>query len=219
MALTSGVEVPARHAALAAYVAAAANLAAGLAMLLLLRPGLAVPGASVEARLEFVRGHLAAWRIGWLVWHLAAIALLAFLVGLASRLRASAPILSRLAPLCAAAGLAADLGAQSISMGVSPTLDAARFEIVESASSVLTGYLGNGLYTLAGAMLTWAGRRELPRGLVGLGAVAWAAGFGLSAASLVGSPRGQMVSTAVLMPAFVLWTALVGRWLSRAPVQ
>jgi hypothetical protein len=87
---------------------------------------------------------------------------------------------------------------------------------VESIAGVLTGYLANGLYTAAGILLTWAGARELPRAIVALGVPVWGAGLCLSGASLAHSASGQLWSTAVLMPLFVLWAALVGRWLKRS---
>ncbi len=100
-------------------------------------------------------------------------------------------------------------------MGVSPRLGLEAFAVAEDVSGVLTGYLGNGLYTCAGILLVWVGAHELPRWLVTLSAPVWAAGLALSAAAITPSPTGQFWSTAVLMPSFVLWTALMGRWLSR----
>jgi len=113
------------------------------------------------------------------------------------------------------AGLAADLGAQTLYMGVLPGLGPDAFAAVEAAAGTLTGYLGNGLYTVAGLLLTWAGLGHLPRYLVALGLVVWTAGLGLSAASLGHSASGQFWSTAVLMPTLVVWLVLVGRGLER----
>src|SRR5439155_874663 len=83
-------------------------------------------------------------------------------------------------------------------MGVAPRLTPDSFAMVERALSVLTGYLGNGLYTLAGALLVWAGARELPRRLILLSLPVWCAGIGLSAASLLGSAAGQIVAVAAV---------------------
>src|SRR5581483_5497228 len=76
-------EVSPLAAARAAYLAAACNLAAVLAIALLLRPGL--PGADTTpvSRWLFVRASPLVWWAGWLVWHLAAVALLGFYVALA----------------------------------------------------------------------------------------------------------------------------------------
>lgn len=203
-----------RSAARAAYATAALNVVAAAALLLVMKPGLPVEGSTLEARMAFVRERTVLWCGGWLLWHGATIALLAFYVGLAGTVGRRSPLASAVAVVCAGAGLAADFAAQSISMGLAPTLGPAAFEVAEGVVSVVSGYLGNGLYTLAGAILVWAGRAELPRPLVLLSLPAWVAGFALSAACLARSPAAQLASTAVLFPTFVLWSALVGRWLS-----
>jgi hypothetical protein len=207
-------DVTPRHAATAAYVAAAVNLAAGLVMLLALRYGIPAGESDLSARVAYVGDHVLVWRVGWLVWNLAAIALLGFFVVLADRWRERAPILCGLALLCAAAGLAADLGAETILAVVSPGLRGETYEAVESIALALTGYLGNGLYAVGGILLTIAGRRDLPQVLLWLAAAVWAAALWLSVATLVSSNAGQFASAATLMPLFVLWAALTGRWLS-----
>lgn len=207
-------EVTSRHAHTAAYVAAAVNLAAGLVMLLVLRYGLPAGESDLSARIAYVGDHVLAWRLGWLVWNLAAISLLGFFVVLAARWRARAPILGGLALLCAAAGLAADLGAETILAVVSPGLRGETYAVVESIAVALTGYLGNGLYAVGGILLTVAGRRDLPPVLLWLAAAVWIVALWLSIATLVSSNAGQFASAAALMPLFVLWAALTGRWLS-----
>jgi hypothetical protein len=208
------VEVTPRHASTAAYVAAAANLTAGLVMLFALRHGVPAGESDLPARIAYVTGHTITWQVGWLVWNLAAISLLGFFVALAAQWRDRAPILCELALLCAAGGLAADLGAETILAGVSPSLAGETYATVESVAVALTGYLGNGLYAVGGILLTWAGRRELPPGLLWLAAAVWIAALWLSIATLASSAAGQFASAAVLMPLFVLWAALTGRWLS-----
>src|SRR2546426_3085781 len=194
-----------RGVARAAYAASAINLAAAVVMLAVLRGGLPAGEPSFAARLEHVHNQALAWRLGWLVWNSAAISLLALFVGLALLWRDRAPLLVRLALLCAAAGLAADLGAESVLAIVSPRASGGDFLLVERIAVALTGYLGNGLYTVAGILLTWAGRRSLSSRLLALAVAVWAAGLALSAATLIGSRAGQYWATAVLMPAFVVW--------------
>lgn len=206
--------ISARTASRAAYVAAVLNFAASAAMLTVLRPGLPVKGSVLADRLAFVSGQPALWWGGWLLWHAAAISLLGFYVGLAGHWNQRAPLLTVLALLCATSGMAADLAAESLYMGIAPRLPPDAFSRAEDMAGMLTGYLGNGLYTVAGILLTWAGAKELPRCLLALAAMVWAAGLWLSAATLVHSARGQFWSTAILMPLFVLWTLLVGRWLA-----
>lgn len=208
--------MPDRTGARVAYAAAAVNLGAALVMVGVLRPGVPAGEDSLDARIDYVARNATAWRASWFVWNLAAIALIAFYVVLARRWWTRAPVACGTAVALAAAGLAADVGAEAMLMIVSPGADAGRFAVVEDVAMALTGYLGNGLYTVAGALLTAAGRRELPRALVGLGAAAWAAGLALSGATLARSPAWQFAATAILMPLFVAWTILVGRWMSRA---
>lgn len=182
--------------------------------MLALRNGIPAGGNDLSARIAYVGDHVLAWRVGWFVWNLAAISLLGFFVVLAARWRAQAPILCGLALLCAAAGLAADLGAETMMAVVSPGLQGERYADVESVAVALTGYLGNGLYAVGGILLTLAGRRELPSALLWLAAAVWAAALWLSVATLVSSTAGQFASAATLLPLFVLWAGLTGRWLS-----
>lgn len=180
-----------------AYLAAALNALAAAAMLLLLRPGLL--GDQV-----WIATHKPQWIVGWLLWQAAAIALVAFYSTLAVRFRERAPIRCQTALVVAGAGLAADLAAETYLM-IRP--DALRL------LAPLTGYLGNGGYTVAGALLLWAGARGLPRWLILLGVVTFAAGVALSAATLAQSQAAETVTTAMLMPLFVLWAFAMGRWL------
>src|SRR5688572_26146548 len=96
-------QVPPRNAARAAYAAAALNLLAAVLMLAVLRPGLPVEGSRPADRLAYLVDHRAAWWIGWLSWHAAAISLVAFYIGLAGQWRDRAPILTALALVCAGA--------------------------------------------------------------------------------------------------------------------
>ena len=184
-------------------------------MVTVLRPGLPAADSTVASRLGYIAGSLVPWTLGWLLWHAAAFSLLVFYVALAVRWWGGAPIRCGVAVLCATAGLAADISAEALYVGLVPHLDPTAFATFEPVAGMLTGYVGNGLYTVAGALLTWAGAAELPRHLVALSVPVWLAGIGLSAATLGGSAAGQFVSTAILMPSFVLWSALVGRWLGR----
>ena len=210
------MNVPNRTAARIAYAAAAINLLASVVMLFVLRPGLPARGdfVALRSRHAYVSTHLAAWRIGWLLWNAAAVVLLAFFVVLSLRWRDRAPVVSRLALVVAGAGLAADLIAEAVLMSLAQRFPAGGYVGAEAFAILLTGYVGNGLYTVAGILLTWAGRRDLPALLLYVAVPVWVAGLWLAAATLGGSTTGQVLSTSVLMPMFVLWAFLVGRWLS-----
>ncbi|HEY2932589.1 MAG TPA: hypothetical protein VGK99_12665 [Acidobacteriota bacterium] len=207
-------EISPRHAAAAAYAAAAFNLIAAAAMLVLLRPGMPLEGSLLADRMEFVHAHRIIWWTGWLIWHAAAVSLIAFYVGFAAVAARHTPLLSVLAILCAVAGLAADLAAEAFYMGLAPEIEPQYFPAVERAAGLLTGYAANGLYALAGILLTFGAARELPSPLVWFSIPVWSSALALSATTLAGSARGQFWSTALLMPLFVVWTWLVGRWLS-----
>ena len=198
----------------AAYLAAATNLAAGLVMLAALRRGIPAGEDEVTRRLEYVSEHTLVWRLGWLTWMAAAITLLGLFAVLSVKWRERSPVMCTLALLCAAAGLATDLAAETILVVVVPGLRGEAFALAESLAMALTAFLGNGLYAVAGILLTLAGRRELPRSVLVAAAAVWSSALWLSAAALVSSETGQFASAAVLMPLFVLWAALTGRWLS-----
>ena len=192
-----------------AFLAAVANALAGAVMLFVLRLGL--PPRALLVRSAFISSHQVVWRLGWFGWSVAAITLLGLFLAFASRWRKEAPFLCGLAIVVATAGLAADLGAEGLLAGFTgSTLH--DLSLVQSEALLLTGYVGNGLYTVAGILLTAAGRKELTAGLLALGSLVWVAGLWLSAATLLGSTTGEAVSSGILMASFVLWAALLGRW-------
>jgi hypothetical protein len=195
-----------------AYLAAALNAVASVVMVTVLRDGLPGGGNTANQRLEFIRSHIWQWRTGWLTWNLAALSLLALYVALGRAVGTPRSLMSRLALLFAAAGLAGDLTAEALIMGLEPSLSSSAFTVAERATLLLTGYIGNGLYTLAGAMLTWCLRRVLPRWLVGVAIALWASGFAVSLMTMIDSTAGEVVTTGMVMVLFVGWAGLVGRW-------
>ena len=206
-------DIPYRTASRAAYAAAALNLAAAVSMAAWLKPGLPSLDTALRDRMAYVTLRPELWWGGWLVWHAAALSLLAFYAGIASRWGRRAPMRVNLALFCAVAGFAADIVGEGAYMGIVPHHSEQGFFVAEQAAGMITGYTANGLYTIAGVLLTWAGAQELPKWLVLLSAIPWAAGLALCAASLRNSFIGQMQAAMVLMPSIVVWIALVGRWL------
>jgi hypothetical protein len=195
-----------------AFVAAAANAVASLVMVLVLRPGLPGFGTTDADRLSYIQTHVVEWRLGWLSWNAAAITLLSFFVALSQCAKSDAPLVARVALLCATAGLAADLAAEALIMGLQPTATAQLFPVLERATLLLTGYLGNGLYSVCGGLLTWSLRAMLPRRLVLLAVPLWGAGLILSMVTMLDWIAGEIVVTGIVMTLFVLWTLLVGMW-------
>jgi len=76
--------------------------------------------------------------------------------------------------------------------------------------SLLTGGAANGLYTLAGVILTLQ-TRSLRGGLLVWTWAVWAAGVALTATSVAGSLSGMMVSTSALMILFCPWAWVMRR--------
>ena len=182
-------------------------------MVVVLRDGLPGLGSDASTRASFIGSHTVPWRLGWLTWNLAAISLVAFYIALKRDTCSDHGLLPRLAVLCAVAGLAADLSAEALMMGLEPGLPVHVFPLVERVSLLLTGYLANGLYSLGGALLTvsWRG---IPRHLLTLAIPLWGAGFLLSATTMLDWPSGAVVAAGFTMFLFVVWTLRVGRWAS-----
>jgi len=194
-----------------AWAAAATHVAAAFGMLVLLRRGL--PGFPEGERLAWMHAHPAAWLGGWMLWHLAALSLLAFYAVLALRFRGA---LSVTAMCAAAAGVSLDIACESRYMAVLPELTGDAFAALDRDLEVLIGYGANGLYTVALVLLVFAGWRELPKSALALAVPVILAGFALALASLRHDPRLEMITSAILFPLFTLWIVLVGFWLRRS---
>lgn len=212
----------------ALLAAAGINLAASLAMALVLA-GATPAGGDPAARLAYVAAHRPAVTAGWALWIGATLGLLLSLWALA---RLAAP---RRRPAChwallaAAAGAAVDIAADVLHMTVVPVLAqqyaAARspaeaaaaldaFRVWDAAAVALTGGAANGLYALAGAVITHALARSpwIPRPLVAWGALVWTAAA-LATAALAWLPALLPPAVGITMALYVSWTAACGWWL------
>lgn len=106
----------------------------------------------------------------------------------------------------AAAGIVFDVTAESLFIGWLPQ----DFESITKAATVLTGGAANGLYTVAGVLLTLATPQlRGPLRLWTWGV--WVAGLLLSGFSFVNNVAGIAVSTAVLFILFCPWCVAMGR--------
>lgn len=200
--LLDGTPIAARLRALAPYACAAVNAAAAIALATVLEPG--ATNAPTAATAAYVGAHVEAWRAGWLVWIGAAISLLAFLAWWAARLPRSATTWVALTIACA--GLAFDLVAESLLLAWSPE----RFLDVAPGAFRLTGLGANGLYSVAGLILT-ARTPGLPRWLAQWSWTVWLLGIGLAIAVAIGSDAGARLLTAALFALLVPWLVVVGR--------
>jgi hypothetical protein len=207
--LLEGTPIAARVRASAPYVCAALNGAAILAMAAWLRFGTEIVPL-VADRIEYVTAHPLLWRAGWGLWIAAALSLVAFYAWWGSHLRDSRWAIA--AVIVASIGLVCDLFAESLLIGWLPR-DYGR---VVPLTTILTGAVANGSYTIAGAMLTIA--TDAIRGFRrAMAWTIWIAGACLSASAVTGSPMGIAVSTTVVFALFCPWAVLAGRALQTAP--
>ncbi len=200
--LLEGTRAGQRLRASAPWACAVLNAAAALAMLLVLRGGTeAVPQAAQRA--AYIAEHAPQWRASWAVWMMAGVSLIAFFAWWGAWL--SLPRLVFAALTLGAAGLVCDLFAESLFIGWLPH----RIDTIAPFASLLTGAAANGLYSVAGALLT-LGTRAL-HGLLRVWAWAvWVSGFALTISTVSGSVSGMMISTAALMTLLCPWVAVFG---------
>jgi hypothetical protein len=202
-----------RLRALAPYACGLLNLVAAGALLLVLRPGTEVV-PEVASRIAYITNNELLWRAGWVCWIAAALSLLAFYAWWGTRLASwvddeGAPRWGVVALFIAATGLVFDLTAESLLIAWLPK----DFATVAPVTSVLTGGLGNGLYTIAGAVLTLATPGLKGWFLAWTWAI-WAAGFGLSVFTFAGNFLGVAVCSGMLFMLFCPWAVVMGRKLA-----
>ncbi len=201
--LLEGTVAGERLRAAAPYVCALLNLTAAGALLLVLRPGTEVV-PDVASRIAYITNNELVWRAGWVCWIAAALSLLAFYAWWGARLPTWGWGVAALA--IASAGLVFDLTAESLLIAWLPK----DYATVAPVASLLTGGPGNGLYTVAGAVLT-VGTRGLKGWFSAWTWTIWAAGFGLSAFTFAGNFLGVAVCSGVLFLLFCPWAAVMGR--------
>ena len=189
---------------MAAYVCAAVNALAAIALATVLAPGVSL--APTASQPSYVADHLAAWRLGWGLWIAAALSLLAFFRWWASRIGWS-PI-ARAAILVAVAGVLADVIAEGRLIAWSPGQP---FDV--DGALRLSGIGANGSYSLAGAMLT-SRTRGLPAWLAQWSWTVWVLGIALAVAVAAGSDTWARLLTAGLFALLLPWLAVFGRRLA-----
>ena len=204
--LLEGTAAGARVRALAPYACALLNLTAAGALLSVLRPGTEVV-PDIASRIAYITNNELMWRAGWVCWIAAALSLLAFYAWWGARLPAWGWGVAALA--IASAGLVFDLSAESLLIAWLPK----DYATVAPVASLLTGGPGNGLYTVAGAVLT-LGTRGLKGWFLAWTWTIWSAGFGLSAFTFAGNFLGVAVCSGVLFVLFCPWAVVMGRRLA-----
>jgi hypothetical protein len=178
------------------------------------------PGSMVmplEERMAYLAGRPMGWSLGWGIWMLCTLLLVAFMTVLRQRLSSLLPhsgAVAQLALLLSATGMAVDLLCDVIQIQVLPTAAGTGPNLFLAFERLaFTGGLtvANGLYT-AGVLLM----NLRLRGLVSFPALlaGWAtaiAGFALAAAGFVPSATLLQISTGMTIVSYSLWTVLVAR--------
>jgi hypothetical protein len=216
----------------------ALNLLAMVAMAMWLRFGTEIVPLTVD-RISYITAHPVLWRAGWGMWIAAAISLVAFYAWWGSHLAArprettSGPLrcrgsrnrgplgvsryffsaYGRLGPsswavgavAVATVGLLCDVSGESILIGWLPR----DYDRLAPLATQLTGTWANGLYTLAGILLTIA--TPLRGSLRALTWATWLAGAAVTASTLARSPMAIAISTTVLFVLFCPCVVLIGR--------
>jgi hypothetical protein len=209
--LLDGIRIGERLREGAPWVCAILNAAAAAAMLFVLGGGTeAAP--NIAWRAAFIAEHALLWRAGWAVWMMAGISLVAFFAWWGGWISSHA--LALVAFAVALTGLACDLFAESLLIGWLPD----RIDTVAPLASLLTGGAANGLYSIAGALLT-LGTPALRGALRVFAWAVWASGFALTISTVSGSVSGMVISTAALMTLLCPWIAAFGWKLSRAKTK
>jgi hypothetical protein len=189
----------------AALIAFCLHLIAGLAMAGILRRGLDTNPSFVD-RVAFIADHRLIWTVGWLTWTAAAGGILYVFLAFTETHQS----LSWVPLLITAAAIGPDLAAQAIEIGILPSLvDPERFLTLHRVAVMLSGYLANGLYSVAALMLTWSARRKYPIFVSAPGMAVGVFGLALSIAALLDSPGGMFWANVLLVPAILLWLAAV----------
>jgi len=129
----------------------------------------------------------------WVLWMIAAVSLIGFYAWWGARIGNVAAV------AIAAAGIVCDFSGESMFIA---------FPALERTASLLTGGAANGLYTIAGILLTL----ETPRlPLRWLAWIAWASGIALVIVTIVNLPTGVMIASAALMISFIPFVIVISR--------
>jgi hypothetical protein len=209
--LVDGARVGATVRRAAPVVCAVLNLIAMLAMAAWLRFGTEIVPLPAD-RIRYITSHATLWRAGWSIWMAAAISLVAFYAWWAGHLRRSTWAMAGVA--VAIAGLMCDLSGESLLIGWLPR----DYDRLAPLATQLTGTAANGLYTLAGVILTLA-TPDLGKKLRFFTWTVWIAGASVTVSTLARIPIAIAVSTTWLFVLFCPWVLLLGRALQGGDVR
>lgn len=181
-----------------------------------MRPG--TPAVPLEERIAYLATSPVSWVMGWVVWMLCAVALIAFLAVLVQRLGEPAP-LAWLGLNLALIGIAFDLFCDSIYIIAFPMVAAMQpvptelFLVLERICGMGSLIIANGLYSTGVLLVTLEMRRRPNVSPITTGLGLGVAGFGLlmAAAGYTGVAWHVEVATGPTMILFCLWVVMVAR--------
>jgi hypothetical protein len=167
------------------------------------------PGTLIERDVATRGGYVAAqwplWSLGWAMWMAAAVSIVGFYAWWGSYLPAKRAAIVGIA-LCWL-GMVADFSGEGSAILRLADLvpdNLERYASVEREFTLLSPGLANGLYTLGGALLTWA-TPALPGWIRGTMWSTWLAGVAMTIAAIFDYVPGIVGSTAVLFPTLFMW--------------
>ena len=189
-----------------------------------IRPG--SPLVALPERLSYLASDPVGWSLGWAIWMVSALLLVAYFAALTRHLPDQRP-LPQLAVIVAAAGAAVDLICNAIYFTALPLLAAktppaeATFLAFERAANALGLIVANGLYSVGTLLLTMC-MRQRPRWGRWATLVGYAVfGFGmiLVIAGFLNEPRLAALGTGPTIVFYCLWTILVARSMNAKGIQ
>ena len=229
--LIRGTWIANRLETLAPWICAAAHVAAMAMLGIYLRHGTLVVADPGE-RGQYIAGHPTAWAIGWTLWMLAAASLVGFYAWWGSRLVAgriaiAAVVLTAFGMVFDFSGegsgilrmtehlppsVSTDSAAPPNAVTFSDRSEVGAFTRIERCFTLCSAGAANGLYTIAGAMLTLA-TPGLPVWIRRTMWATWVAGAIMTAAAVFDHLGAMVASTAILFPLLLIWTIWMGmRW-------
>jgi hypothetical protein len=208
----------------APWVCVISHIAASLVMAVFLRDGTLAQPEELH-RAAYICEHTTIWCVGWLLWMASAASFVGLCAWWGSRLIEWR--IATLAVVIASFGTVFDFSGEGISILVlveraasAHSFDAlpsnawkpAPFTSAERCFTLLSAGAANLLYTVAGIMLTLL-TVNVPRWVRVAMWITWAAGITMTVAGVANHVQGLVVSSYVLFPLFIVWTAWMGaRW-------
>ncbi len=204
--LLDGLEIGAAVRRSAPWAAAVVHTAAAFAMAFVIAPGFEKDVFGRERFLSYA-GVDPRWAASWGLWMLGALTLVSFYGWWSSFLPSSRA--GRAAFALGVAGATCDLGCEAIlAFGTSEIHRSTPHDL-----GLVTTIFANGLYCLAGVILTLA-TPALPRWLRAWTWAIWLTGFAMTAAGLADSLTAIKITTAVLTVLLCPWFLAMGRFLT-----